>query len=222
MSLVLTELTSGNDGGNTTSHTTASISPAASSLLLLPTAYYNHDEAINTVASAGLSLATAWTELAAHVYNSSWGNAGSLWYAICNATPGSSTVTWSSPSSADHDWKVIQVTGFLAAPFGTAVRMTNGTSPMTLAALVDANSVAFGLWASDTAATAGAGFTQLGVVQNNTNNVRLLAEYELNVTSVTAGTISHGAGIAVEIKAAAAGPPKTLPEALAFGGLGVL
>jgi len=208
MSVTITQLIAPNSdtGGSTMTHTTASVSPTAGSIILL-TIWHNANESPGTPTSSGLTLSTGWTQLGSTQWNSSWTVGESLWY--CVVTSGSGTISWTTGSSAQDSWTVDQVTGFdSGSTFGTPVG-NQGVNSLTLAALRDANSVGYGSWVGISLGTTIAGGTGFSVVDQYywaAQNASITTEYKVNTTAIATTTAGgHLCGIAVEIKAAAGG-----------------
>jgi hypothetical protein len=114
--LAATLLTSSYDNVDRTSYTTASISPAANSLLLL---FVTDSIAAGTAPEAvptGLSL--TWERLGTRAWGATPASQRSgAWIAQCGASPGSGTVTLtendrgSGTTSVGTAWAIIQITG---------------------------------------------------------------------------------------------------------------
>jgi hypothetical protein len=116
MAIAATLLTSSYDNVDRTSYTTASISPASNSLLLL---FVTDSISVGTAPEAvptGLSL--TWERLGQRVYGPSPGvRRAGAWIAQCGGSPGSGTITLtendrgSGTTSIGTSWAVIEITG---------------------------------------------------------------------------------------------------------------
>lgn len=154
MAIAATVLDSGISTTDGTSFATASISPAANSLLLVFGASSGSTLA-PTITASGLSL--SWTTQKDQPFGSSTTDVRRLaaFTAQCGGAPGSGAITLSMDATSTHAaWLVIEITGHdTSAPIPQAVSgkddSTSATSlPLTLAAPVDANSRAFSWWGS--------------------------------------------------------------------------
>jgi hypothetical protein len=114
MAIGATLLTSNYDNANATSYTTASISPAANSLLLM----WVYDAITTPIVPKGVptGLSLTWEEIGTRTQNNSEKRL-SLFIAQCGGSPGSGTVTITETdmgggtSAIGCAWSVIQVTG---------------------------------------------------------------------------------------------------------------
>lgn len=206
-----TNLTSGGNSGATSSNTTASISPSAYSLILASVSIVRGGTVPSTIAISttlsGLSFTKVETALT--------GIRTALFYAVCGATPGTGTITFTySGGSGDPSRQAWIVDQILVADRTTPVSEsavntgTGSTLTVTLGGIAAGNK-AYGVVGSSTATdiTPGTNETQLTEVgSGGTNPVRLQSEYgtETTVDWSTLGTTGVGsAGVAIEINVAA-------------------
>jgi hypothetical protein len=226
-----TLLTSAYNNANQTSYTTASVSPAANSLLLLFT--------VDTIAAGtppqavptGLSL--TWEELGTRALMA--GAAGekrvSAWIAQCGASPGSGALTLtesdegSGTTSTGTAWSVIEVTGHhvaypvrqVAFPPAAEVGLLTSFTLTLPAAAADANSRAFA-WFNingNTTITPRASWTELSDVAGTTPSMTSEAQWRSDafeaVASASFGGIEDCMAIALEIAEASAPAPADCP-----------
>jgi hypothetical protein len=115
--LAATLLTSSYDNVDRTSYTTASISPAANSLLLL---FVTDSIAVSSTApeSVPTGLSLTWERIGTRAWGATPASQRSgAWIAQCGASPGSGTVTLtendrgSGTTSVGTAWAIIQITG---------------------------------------------------------------------------------------------------------------
>lgn len=206
-----TNLTSGGNAGAASSNTTASISPSAYSLLLASVTIARGGTVPSSITiSSTFSPALTFTK----VETALTGIRTALFYAVCGATPGSGTITftYSGGSGAPNRqaWVVDQI---LVADRTTPVSEsavnsgTGSTLTVTLGGIAGGNK-AYGVVGSSAATdiTAGTNETQLTEVgSGGATPVRLQSEYgtETTVDWSTLGTTGVGsAGVAIEINVA--------------------
>jgi hypothetical protein len=221
MSLSASSLTSSHASSFSGSTSTASISPATSSLLVAWICGWdgNSSGSTPTITSVtGLSL--TWTQQAAIGADNTHGNL-SCWTATCGGSPGSGTVTIHvSDATNGMCWDIDQVTGQTAyAPLVTGNTVTNyGTvSPTSVAFSAAASTPDLFMFASgvligaSTTITQTASETQAWTVLSNqqsstsVNGTSLMTQVSPNV-SVTTGSASLSAnhswaGIGIELSA---------------------
>jgi hypothetical protein len=223
-----TLLTSAYDNSDATSYATASISPAANSLLLL----FVTDSILNNYAprSVPTGLSLTWTSIGYRTFGEFPGDRiGGAWIAQCGASPGSGAITFTEDdmgggtTSTGTGWVVIQVTGHhVAQPVrqcqypGTGTFPTvsgwNGTSSLTLPMLspADSNSRAFSFFVhqSNGTKTPRASWTELSDVVGTSPNVGIEAQWRSDAFETIASASWTGGfryfGMAVEIAEAGA------------------
>lgn len=215
MAISVTNLTSGQDITDQASYSTAVISPAADSLLIV--AAHNQTPATLPTVS-GLSL--TWTERATIVYSTTC----RLTYftAVTGASPGSGalTIAHGGTSQANCQWTVDQATGIdTATPVVQTVTTNNlaslGTSiTATLAAFGSSNNRPHGAancWNDSATISPEAGWTELAEPGPHTDDSwgNLQSMWRDSVADLTptwtySASVYRGA-IAIEIKAAASG-----------------
>lgn len=217
MALAISELTSAYSNADATTYTTASISPAASSLLLF---LYS---ARHATTAPGITPPSAyggtWTELGGGEQVDGLTNVGA-WLLQCSASPGTAGMTVSVDAAATAiglSHAILQVTGhdtstpttnFVYGPTGTGTAGTSGL--VTLAALSDANNaeVAYFVHRANEAQSAEAGWTagtsRAGTSPNHGSLASWrIASADLSVTQ-TWTTSARYQALAFEVKIAPA------------------
>jgi hypothetical protein len=222
-----TLLTSSYDNVDRTSYTTASISPAANSLLLL----FVGDNSNGVIAPEGVptGLSLTWERLATTAWGNNPGTSRTgAWIAQCGATPGSGTITLtendrgSGTTSRGTAWSVIQITGHhVAQPVrqvqypevGTIAFLSGDLATSCSLAMLpatDANSRGFSCFAhaANEATTFRTNWSELSDVSGATNSFAFETQWRSDAFETTASaswtTSSRFNGIAIEIAEAAA------------------
>lgn len=167
MALALTHLTSAGDDANATSYTTASVSPAANSLVVIGI--------VGAVsATPPTPTVTGFTVTFTAVQSSAFDTAGTqrtlfTFYGQMGASPGSGTIgiSFGATTMSGCTWSVVQVTGHNTTTptrFPVESHSTGTSQSATLGALGDTADVALAFVGSDESVTfTGAnGFTILG------------------------------------------------------------
>jgi hypothetical protein len=206
-------MTNGDNSTGGTSATTASISPAANSLVIVSVSGGLNGGTIPTVTGAG----GTWTLIAYEDdAGGSGGNHGIALFRDLSASPGSGALTISFGSTAENHitWSVDEFAGVVTAGthgsgavvqsvVGTATA-TNAGQTVTLATLGSPNNAAYGFLRSSSipTVTAGSAFTELA---NNhaTGSSVSEAEWAINQTAVNWTWPSVGnitVQMAIEIK----------------------
>jgi invasin-like protein/Big-like domain-containing protein/calcineurin-like phosphoesterase family protein len=210
-----TLLTSGHDPTNTSTFTTASISPAANALVTVAVLTHQSSSAAPdpTLTGAGMT----WQVVASVAYNGATPLDRLTIFRAMSSAPGSGSITIkTSVTVSNCQWIVSQWGGVDQSGTngsGAIVQTQSATgasvttlSP-TLAAFAGSTDVAYGVFgvASATAViTAGTGYTTVDQQPSGESTVGdLLAEWAVNQPAVTATWPSANAGgLAVEVKAA--------------------
>lgn len=243
MALAVTSLTNGSvaPGVNLTAYTTASISPAGGSLLILASGAYDgsgtQDFTISTVASPGLTLATGWTKQESTGAGSADKGDAEVWTAVCGATPGSGaivvTFTAGAAGLGGAAWAVDQATGQDASTPVWTTDLNNASSATPTLVFSTAQSASNLFYMISVVLLGAAGsvtqtpnesptpWTALDNLQSSTatnNGVALLATVSPDATNlngaVSLGGTSHSwATIGLELNAAAGGVSVSLPAA---------
>lgn len=212
MAIAGTHLTTAGNAGSGTSYSTASISPTANALVLVAVTHTIGTGAVPNQASisgAGLTFD--------HVVSGASANVRTSVFRALSATPssGALTISFSGQSQDRCIWSVSEFTGIdtggtngADAIVQSVTDATTSTSGLiTLAAFSSSSNATYGMFrlGSNTAFTAGTGFTLLGQATTSTN-MSLMSEWRSdNDTTVTANWDSASRnyrGIGVEIKAA--------------------
>jgi hypothetical protein len=227
MAIAATLLTSSYDNVDRTSYTTASISPAADSLLLVfVTDTITAGSAPRSVPT-GLSL--TWELLGYQVFGASPATRISgAWIAQCGGSPGSGTITLtendmgSGTTSTGTGWAVIQVTGHHATQpvrqvqyprtgtFPTISGWSDAASTLPLLPAVDSNSRAFSYFThqQDEVTTFRTNWTELSDNQGVTPNMAFESQWRSDAFETTASATwassTRHFGFAIEIAEAAA------------------
>jgi Putative Ig domain len=210
--ITATHLTSGDNSTGGSSATTASISPAANTLVIVSVSGGLNGGTIPTVTGAG----GTWTRIAYTDDNGgSGGNHGVALLRDLSASPGSGALTigFAGVSENHIEWSVDQFSGVNTSGThgsGAIVQSVTATSSGTntgqtlnLAALGSPNNAAMG-WLRKTGANiivAGTGFTELS---NTHVSAEVEAEWAINKTAVAwtwASESTITTQIAIEIKA---------------------
>jgi hypothetical protein len=228
MSLVVTSLTSSSTAGASIGgFTTASISPAGNSLLVLWVSGFDgasaQDFTVNSVTGLGLT----WTRAELGTAGATPKGDLEAWTAECGASPGSGAITVAATVSninGGFGWDVDQVTGQdpttpvvvsniqqtkNSSAASSATFNTAGSS-LNLFLLMSTVLIGTGQSVTQTASETPA-WTQLAQVQSNTasqNGVSLQTQVSPDVTHLTAGatwTGSHSWGT-IGLEIAASGP----------------
>lgn len=246
MTLAVTSLTSGSTSpGTMTGFTTASISPASGSLLVLALGGYDGTSTQDFTVSTVTGLSLTWTKQ--KVTGAGSGDKGDVevWTALAGASPGSGTITVAfsaSSGTASAVWGVDQVTGQNAATplVGTNTLAATPTSSAAVALAFNAAGSASNLFylmslvllgASQTVTqtpnetpTAWTAVDNLASSSATNNNVALLTSVSPDATNVNAAVslnASHSWGaIGIELNAATGGT--THNGAAALSGSGTL
>jgi hypothetical protein len=220
MAIGATLLTSNVDDTDTTSYATASVSPAADSLVLLFVS-----TAHGTLVSPGVTPTSAhgtWVPLG----DRTWGGAPGVrrcgaWYLQCGASPGSGAITLTmtdeggGTTSIQGGWAVIQVTGHdtsdpvrqAAFPPGTAAATSH---TLTLSDPIDSNSRPFSFFAhrANEATTFRTNWSELSDNASSSPAVGIESQWRSDAFETTASaTWTTGAtafGIALEVAEAGA------------------
>ena len=211
-----TLLTVGNNTVNQKIYTTASIAPAANTLITVAVLGHNSTAAppSPTVTGGGM---TSWTVVSSVTFDGvATPHKRLTVYQALNAAPGSGplTITWTS-SVSNCQWIVTQWSGATGvAQNGTAQADAATGLTVNLAVFANSNDVAYGVFGVAKAApavTPGSGFT-LNAEQGSLESpaADLASESATNLASVVATWGSANAGaIALEIAAGQSGPPPT-------------
>jgi hypothetical protein len=223
-----TLLTAAYNNANATSYNTASISPAANSLLLVFVSDNIGTGSAPRSVPTGLSL--TWQNLGYRMWGPTPGEQMSgLWIAQCGASPGSGAITFtendmgSGTTSSGTGWIVIQVTGHhVAEPIRQIQYPGTGTTSNTsgwvatpslsipLLPAADANSRAFAFFAhpANEATTPRSGWTELSDTSGSSPNFAMESQWRSDAFETTASaswaTQFRCFGMAVEIAEAAA------------------
>jgi hypothetical protein len=221
-----TLLTAAYDNVDRTSYTTASISPAANSLLLV---FVTDSIGVGTAPQAvptGLSL--TWQQLGNRVWSPFPGvRRSAACIAQCGASPGSGTITLtetdqgSGTTSTGTAWVVIEITGHhvlypvrqVQFPGTTTVNQSGPTATshtIDMLSPVDANSRAFSYFAvaNDEPITPRASWTELSDIDDSAPNMGFEAQWRSDAFETTASATWTNAiryiGFAIEIAEAGA------------------
>lgn len=220
MAIAASVLTSGSGGSGASSATTASISPAADSLLLVGV-LTSISGASPVPAVSGLSL--GWGAPLSSVQNPT-NQRVSVLRAQCGGSPGSGTLTisWAGSASNASIWSVIQITGHSATnPIPQAVNgsglATSGS--ITLASGVDANSRPFAFFGTGgVAATPQTLWTELS---EDVPAFNLEAQWRSDAYATNAGftlgSSQFWAGTALEVATTSTAPTVKTLSALGVG-----
>lgn len=245
MSLAVSSLTSSSTAGaSVASAVTASVSPAANSLLVLWVSAYNGASTQVFTVSGVSGLGLTWAK--AKLWFAGSANKGDVecWTAVCGASPGSGavTATFSSTFAGGAVWDVDQVTGQdAAAPVvasNTIAANASSTAPSaTFAAAASPQNLFIsgitGLVGTGTSQTVtpneSPAWTQLANTASSTagqNGVVICTQVSPDVThlvtSATLGSSGSWGVIGLEIAASAAGaggaapPPLVVPSLAAI------
>lgn len=220
MAIAATVLASGTSTTDGTSFTTASISPAADSLLLVFTSSSISTGTAPTVTPSGLGL--TFTNQA----EQGWGSPTSpvrrlvAFTAQCGGSPGSGAISFSmSASSTDCAWVVIEITGHdTTTPVAQAVTAfsdsTSGnTGSITLASPANADSRPFSWWGvrDNVNATPDSGWTELADIVGSSPSMGYDAQWKSDGFDTSAGATfdlaQRWGGIAIEIAASGGAVP---------------
>lgn len=200
-----------------TAFTTASVSPAADSIVILQLGCFLQSGTLTGWSiTQGFSIVGSWTVV---IYPAGSGAKWAWAWARCHATaPGSGTVTATRVGTGNiyyEVWNVTQITGFdTASPFGTVVTGESGQNLSSYSVDIstpEASSASIGLvWchAADSP-TAGSGMTELSEQNGPSSFNTLQVVYDDTAPGVTVGTQGWNASTdyiyiaAFEIKAAA-------------------
>lgn len=217
MAIAATVLDSGIDTTDASSFVTASISPAANSLLLVFAASSDSTLA-PTITASGLSL--SWTSQKDQPFGSSTTDVRRLaaFSAQCGPTPGSGQITFSMSALSTHvAWMVIEITGHdTTTPIPQVVSGKDDSTaavnlPLTLAAPASTDSRAFSWWGSRQAGTGepATGWTEIYDMTCGSPSMTHEGQWKLDAFD-TAANVTFPAqrigGIALEVAAAPAGP----------------
>jgi hypothetical protein len=213
-----TLLTSSFDNVDRTSYTTASVSPAANSLLLLFTV-----DAVTAGGTAPESVPTGLSLTWVRVGSRAWDDYRvGAWIAQCGGSPGSGTITLtendrgSGTTAIGAAWSVIEITGHhVANPVRQAIfpeEYESATTSTTaaLAAPADANSRAFAWFFVESSAglTPRASWAELSDVGGTAPTLSAQAQWRSDAfeqtASATHGSVNHSNMIALEIAEASA------------------
>lgn len=220
MAIAATLLTSANSSTDANTYTTASISPAANSLLLV-FVWSSHATTAPDNVVTGLSL--TWTQRAVTT-NSTASRKLTCITAQCGASPGSGALTITSTASIGDAWAVIQITGHdtttpvVQAPTSPTNTTSALTGSITLAAAGNANNRPFAAFGhrAQTATTPRTNWTELS--DDLSDASAPIAGFETQwrsdafetTASATWTTSSQWSGIAVEIAASTGGTTQAL------------
>jgi hypothetical protein len=209
-----TLLTSGHDPTNTSTFTTASIAPAANTLVTVAVLTHQASAAAPdpTLTGAGMT----WQVVASVAYDGATPLDRLTIFRAMSATPGSGPITIKTTVTVSNcQWIVSQWSGVNQSGTngsGAIVQTQSATGAAvttltpTLAAFANGTDVAYGVFgvANATAViTAGSGFTTIDQQPSGESSVGdLFAERAVNIPAVTASWPAKNAGaLAVEIKA---------------------
>jgi hypothetical protein len=216
-----TLLTAAFDTTNTTSYATASVSPAANSLLVLFTSDQISAGTAPEAVPTGLSL--TWSALGTRTTNTGLFRVGA-WIAQCGASPGSGAITLtevdrgSGTTSIGTGWAVIQITGHhVADPVRQVVipapQESGGATSYTIAFPgdpADANSrpLAWFTLSGTQTVTPRTSWTELSEVTGSLPNIVLESQWRSDAFEATASatflSMTDFMGIALEIAEASA------------------
>jgi Bacterial Ig-like domain (group 1)/Invasin, domain 3 len=209
-------LTAGNNAANQKVYTTASIAPAANTLVLVAVLDHQASNAAPapTVTGGGM---TTWDQVATLTFDTQGAPVKRMTiFRAMSGAPGSGPITiTSSVTVSNAQWIVSQFGGVdqSGANGSGAIVQTGSASgdgvdglSVPLSAFANANDVAYGLFgvrSSVPAVTAGAGFTAISEQPSNEGTSGdLFAEWAANLTAVTASWSGLNAGaLALELKA---------------------
>jgi hypothetical protein len=223
MAVAISSLDHAGTNGATTTVTTASISPAANSTLVLFVSNWDGGSANTPVVTAVSGLSLTWVQLC---HTTAGGVHGDLscWIAVCGSSPGSGTITITTGSNitGGNCYDVIQVTGGVVIGNSTKFATTTGTSPnitMGTAAASDSRFIygqaAMLVSGGSNAVTPAGSWTELNDFYNaggGPGGVSLETQYSPDSTSTAAsGTWSvsrNGMAICIEVGTLPAGTPQ--------------
>jgi hypothetical protein len=227
-----TLLTSAFDGTDASSYATASVSPAASSLLLVFVTDTIGAGVPPQAVPTGLSL--TWTELGSRAVDVGSFRRVSAYIAQCGASPGSGAITLtesdkgSGTTSTSCTWAVIQVTGHhvanpvrqVAFPEPPATAATTSASFYMSTAAADSNSRPFAWFnipgiPGTAAFTPRASWTQLSANGGSSPNVTSQAQWRSDAfeTSFSAGFVSSDEPMGIGLEIAEASAPAAVAAA---------
>jgi hypothetical protein len=222
-SIDATLLTSSYDNVDRTSYTTASISPAADSLLLV---FVCDSIAAGTAPRSVVSgLSLTWTQIGTKAWSAGGVRRSGAWIAQCGSSPGSGTLTLteqdegSGTTSTGTAWAVIQITGHHVASPVRQIEMPLAIDNASAVANhfvnisdpIDSNSRPFAFFAArvNAALTGRTNWTELS---DDTSTAPIGAfqtqwrsdAFETTASATWTGSGVNRHGIVVEIAAAAA------------------
>ena len=229
MAISPTHLTAKSDSDGNTTIVTASISPGANRLILVSVAIY--DDSGSTTVSSVVGNGITYTQVAVTAAIDDGAGPYTLYlYRGMAASPSAGAITATvSANALQLDIAVTEFDGVdtggtngSAAVVQSATNTVNGGTELivTLAAFGDAGNGAFGCTISynGRARTAGTGWTELSEVTQIQEQWRADNDTTCNWTWTTS---DDAAGIAIEIKAAAAAGGYVRPKSLMTLGVGV-
>jgi len=221
MAITIANLTSNFDNTDSQTYNTASVTPGANRLVLVAVGIRNYNAAnLGTISLSGNGL--TWVEIATTTYSTvASGKSRISIFRSMGASPsaGAITITVSGSGNASCQWSVDEADGVdTTGTNGSGAVVQNATNQsdnctsgltVTLAALADAaNNAVYAAFGTDDARnlTEGSGYTELAAPVGED---ALESQYKVPGTTTPSATnfasFGDGAGIAIEIKAAAGG-----------------